>query len=478
MRRFLFLLFVLFFAGLINAQNRNSEIFTEQVSFNQLPTSGFKLVSVTNFNRISGIPQNNRYSSELVFSARKINLKNPTPFLSFSCGWNEPADDTNNTSIRFRFSVNGKDWDKWITIKKDGHYEKGRYSFVSELMELKKEYRYYQIGIRTNLNKQGKTIQLLFLNFFSPGEKPATIAAKKEANSLPGYRPDGVHACSCARPDYTTRTGWNCPQTAWSTSTTSVTHLIVHHSAGSNTSSDWGATVLSIWNYHTGTNGWSDIGYNWLIAPDGTIFEGRYKSSIENTTGAHFCGTNGGTMGVCMLGTYMTQTITPAARNSLVRLLSWKSCERSIDPLAILYHASSNLTINTISGHRVGCTTECPGDMLFADLPEIRTDVKNYCDNGCVLTAIAETDLPEDFSVTPNPTPGSFYLKVKLNTSKNISYRIYDVNGKQLYSSPSEKWTGSITREITQLNAMPPGVYFIKLWVEGRQIHTQKIIRL
>ncbi|MFN7929681.1 MAG: hypothetical protein U0Y68_17395 [Blastocatellia bacterium] len=50
-------------------------------------------------------------------------------------------------------------------------------------------------------------------------------------------------------------------------------HLLVHHTANANTATDWAAVVRAIWSFHIFTNGWSDIGYNYLIDPN-VIYEG------------------------------------------------------------------------------------------------------------------------------------------------------------------------------------------------------------
>jgi hypothetical protein len=175
----------------------------------------------------------------------------------------------------------------------------------------------------------------------------------------------------------------------------SVTHLIVHHSAGSNTSANWDATVLSIWNSHVNTNGWSDIGYNWLVAPNGDLYEGR--GGGNNVIGAHFCGTNGNTMGTCMLGTYTSVNVTDTARATLVKVLGWKCCNSNINPTAQSLHTSSGLNLFNISGHRDGCSTECPGNQVYATLPQIRTEVQSY------ITACAPCAPPASPGITAAP---------------------------------------------------------------------------
>ena len=118
------------------------------------------------------------------------------------------------------------------------------------------------------------------------------------------------------KPPVVSRTAWGCPegqQSSWTPQYTAVTHLVVHHSAGSNTSSDWAGTVRSIWDFHSrpvedGGRGWGDVGYNYLIDPNGVIYEGR--AGGDNVIGAHFSCRNGGTMGVCLLGTFVTTSLT------------------------------------------------------------------------------------------------------------------------------------------------------------------------
>lgn len=86
-------------------------------------------------------------------------------------------------------------------------------------------------------------------------------------------------------PAVVSRTDWGCPDGEGSsmgtpTKLNSITHIFVHHSDGSNSSSDWKKVVLAIWKKHrSNIPGWGsdfdDIGYNYLIDPNGAIYEGR-----------------------------------------------------------------------------------------------------------------------------------------------------------------------------------------------------------
>ncbi len=188
----------------------------------------------------------------------------------------------------------------------------------------------------------------------------------------------------CPQPDYCDRDCWApggvCPEDPTPVYT-DVEFIIVHHSAANYPADqDYKAVVRSYWDYHVNTHGWDDIGYNWLVDPNGVIYEGRGK----DIKGAHFSGANSNTMGVCIIGDYMTTTPTNNSIQKLEDLIAWEASRKDIDVLTTGYHSASGLTLYHISGHRDGpTTTDCPGDKLYALLPSIRREVSQYpCYNG------------------------------------------------------------------------------------------------
>jgi hypothetical protein len=171
-----------------------------------------------------------------------------------------------------------------------------------------------------------------------------------------------------------------------------IQKLIVHHTDTQNGDPDPAATVRSIYYYHAVTQGWGDIGYNFLVDESGRIYEGRHSRdyapgetptgqdvSGRGVTGAHAQGFNSGTVGVALLGTLTSRDATAAARDALERLLAWEAYSMGLDPEASSTYVNpvsgQQATFPNIAGHRDVGATECPGSVFYSTLPGIRADV-------------------------------------------------------------------------------------------------------
>ena len=157
---------------------------------------------------------------------------------------------------------------------------------------------------------------------------------------------------------------------------------IVHHTAGPNTYSpaEAAAIMRGIEIYHVKSNGWNDIGYNFLVDRYGTVYEGRYGGIDQNVIGAHARGFNTGSVGVAVIGTFTSEAIPAAAEASLEKLLAWRLDLAHVDPLSTFtaisggsekYAAGTSVFLRAISGHRDTGSTACPGDLLYARLATI-----------------------------------------------------------------------------------------------------------
>ncbi|MFJ4783008.1 peptidoglycan recognition protein [Streptomyces sp. NPDC088794] len=194
-------------------------------------------------------------------------------------------------------------------------------------------------------------------------------------------------------PPITTRAGWGADESISkdpSEYNPDVKAVFVHHTDGSNDYScaDSAAIVRGIYTYHVQTNGWNDIGYNFLVDKCGTIFEGRKGGVDLPVLGAHTYGWNRESTGIAVLGNYTTAGASSAALTSVARIAAWKLGQYGADPAGTVqltagatqdsytgtkFTAGQAYTFNRISAHRDGYATECPGTSLYAQLPAIRT---------------------------------------------------------------------------------------------------------
>jgi len=132
-----------------------------------------------------------------------------------------------------------------------------------------------------------------------------------------------------------------------------LAYHFVHHAETPDCDSEatCSARVRSIQAYHMDSNGWSDIGYNFLIGGDGNIYEGRGWGVL----GAHTGGYNSVGYGTCFIGSFTDHIPVPEAVNKYMALLE---CSTGSGYVASNYQ---------MKGHRQapGGTTSCPGDMLY-----------------------------------------------------------------------------------------------------------------
>ena len=397
----------------------------------------------------------------------RLGFSGKTPFVAFSAGWDEDRPLADNSRLWLSVSSDSIHWSEWKPLRNDAHATGAKRQHVSELVFLPPDARHFRLKALTDLRGEGSRLKSILVNFFSPGEGGSPVLP-------PRMERTNTSDCPCEKPPVVTRAGWNCPQTGNPGYTyTTVTHLVVHHSAGSNTSSDWAAVVLSIWNSHVNTNGWADIGYNYLIDPKGVVYEGR--GGGDNVVGAHFCGTNGGTMGTCLLGTYTSENITDTARGRLSALLAWKACASNIQVTGSSLHSPSGRTLQHISGHRDGCSTECPGGSFYATLPALRTAVSNRIAACNAVTGLPVIEGMSDFRIAPNPaTAEGSYVQLSLSAPKRFSYEVYTALGQKLYASKPITFAGYRRMPLMGLDKAPSGAVFVNFTV-GDRTFTQQV---
>jgi hypothetical protein len=158
--------------------------------------------------------------------------------------------------------------------------------------------------------------------------------------------------------------------------------VFVHHTATPNgyAPADVPAIIRSIYTYHVRSNGWNDIGYNFLVDAFGRIFEGRAGGIDRPVIGAHTGGFNSGSVGIAVIGNGALAPLTAAARDALTSLIAWRLDVSHVDPLgrATLtsagnerFAAGRSATFRVVSGHRDALPTDCPGGLIYPELDAI-----------------------------------------------------------------------------------------------------------
>jgi N-acetyl-anhydromuramyl-L-alanine amidase AmpD len=171
--------------------------------------------------------------------------------------------------------------------------------------------------------------------------------------------------------------------------------IIVHHTNDQNTTDYSQARAYqlarNIQNFHIDSNGWIDSGQHFTISRGGYTMEARHRS-LEMLTGgtnvvqgAHCPGQNNIAIGIENEGTYTSVQPPAALYNQLVTLCAYV-CQQ--------YKISSD----RIYGHRDFIATDCPGDMLYAMLPKLRSDVAAKLGAGGPITRIWTTSKKGDIN--------------------------------------------------------------------------------
>lgn len=171
--------------------------------------------------------------------------------------------------------------------------------------------------------------------------------------------------------------------------------FIVHHTAGTDGGSDPSASVRAIYYWHAIVLGWGDIGYNYLIDPDGNIYKGRYGG--VQAKGAHAYNSvdlldyNENTVGIALLGCFeetegactTVHTTTEEMDAALAELIGTKAAELGIDPDSTTTLFEEEL--ERVVGHRDVDYTYCPGSGVHADLAGVRSAASAVYDDAYII---------------------------------------------------------------------------------------------
>jgi len=372
------------------------------------------------------------YKTHVEFTTAEIQFTPPkesVEFIGLSCYHFEPE----NKEIFYRIKTVNQ-WSRWMKFERQHEFVESRRS-AYRAKPIQKIFTAIQFKTSKKLNST------LTIRFF--------LAAQEK------YTPQILNrSLDCDLPEVCERICW-CPTCPIDTSPefTEPTHLVVHHSAGNNQSNNFKTVVESIWDLHVNTNGWDDIGYNWLIDPNGILYEGR----PDDFQGAHFSCLNENTVGICVIGDYSLVQPAEPALNTLVNVLAYEATEHAIDVRTQSYHLTGDFILDNVAGHRDSegsinaCSgTVCPGDSFYPLLGEIRQRVAELPCYDNVSTKTQE-NIIHKIKVFPNPIHQQLYISS--NNQQIQTLEIIDLNGRSLGFVNSEK--------ANDLNYLKAGVYFL-----------------
>ncbi|MCW5846273.1 MAG: N-acetylmuramoyl-L-alanine amidase [Anaerolineae bacterium] len=318
-------------------------------------------------------------------------IESPIPFNAVVPQWTGTNPEA--ITLQVRTGPDGEAWGDWVGVHANHDWmEPGEAEIVGEMVLVPDAgitHRFVQVQVLFGAEVlpegeplEAPTLSQLRLTFIDTTQGPSAdelIDLQSELDKDEPLLPDSLTAFP--KPFVVSRAAWckhaDCNYTQ-GLEYHPVSHLIIHHTVSNNNSTDWPAVVRAIWNFHTYSRGWGDIGYNYLVDPNGVIYEGH--NGGDDVIGTHASGANKGSMAVALLGTFTAYSpgIRPpqAMLNSAADLLAWKADQRDIN----VFDASRlpNLTwgLPHLMGHRdVYGTTECPGDQAHLLIPWFREQI-------------------------------------------------------------------------------------------------------
>lgn len=294
-------------------------------------------------------------------------LKSDITFNALESEWDAALPAGATLVLAVRTSVDGSVWSDWQHLHVDSHARDLHDTAMFGDLIIGPLARFVQFSATT----QGES-----------GSGPRSLRSFRltaintmVADEQPIFRTQAVNGVTIVP-----RAGWSADEKLrfdkqnkeiWPPEYRAIKKIIVHHTVTRDPEPDPRATVRAIYQYHAVSRGWGDIGYNFLIDQQGTIYEGRFGG--DRVVGGHALQYNWGSIGIAILGNYTTHTITDASRASLIALIRAKAGD--LDPIGKGFFIDRDNVMN-ISGHRGVLNTSCPGDAFYPHMNNLRREMK------------------------------------------------------------------------------------------------------
>lgn len=153
------------------------------------------------------------------------------------------------------------------------------------------------------------------------------------------------------------RSDWTSVPGGGSVDPGSKREVFLHHTVSGNrawTRAQEREHMRALWALHVKTNGWADIGYNFVCFPSSRIYRARPSDRIPAAQEGH----NTGTLAIAVVGT-----------NPILSFFQRRQLRKLIVKLR-----EDRPTITKLGGHRDVYATECPGDRIYGWVTKWRAD--------------------------------------------------------------------------------------------------------
>ena len=323
-------------------------------------------------------------------------------------------------------------------------------------------------GVQVRVDtEEGTDVDDLRVDLIDPGVSPADASAGSTAPSS---------AEAATQPRIYTRAEWGADERLRGRTVEygQIQAGFVHHTVNTNgyQPEDVPAIIRGIYAFHVKSRGYRDVGYNFLIDKWGRIWEGRYGGIDKPVTGAHTYGHNDDAFAASTIGTYTDTEPTAATLDAYARLFAWKFDMHGVDPSSRV--SLDGTRVNAISGHRDTYATACPGDRLYAKLPQIRTATAAYMTTPPATSPTTPPVAPVapgvvvSMPVTSVPRGTGTTLSV---TTTGVSSGAVSVLRKRV---PGQKWKTVRTKKVSSagtvkyfVKPLSPRLYRFKVVVRG-----------
>jgi hypothetical protein len=402
----------------------------------------------------------------------------PVPFTALAVAWSSNADGT-QAHLHMRSRPPGGLWSDWQVLTTEAaptETPSGLYWSSLATTPDGTAHTEFEIQIPDEFMPSGSSISVMLVD-----------ARNSRVEAFP-EEPLRNRSTLDLHPTIVPRSGWwgDLPiaylsPTNYTPEYISITHAIVHHTAGANNPPDPAQDIRSIWYYHVFGQGWSDIAYNFLIDHNGVVYQGRYNPYVDllDVRGSHATYANTQSVGVSLLGTFSVDTPPSAAAvQSLTRVLAWRFEQKHLDPLSradmVSDQAGHTVNLYRISGHRDVSATACPGDALYMQLPAIRATADLLIRSDDSATVPQEFFLAQNY---PNPFNPATTIDYSLPEPGSVRLIVYDLLGRQVARLVDEHQSAGPHTAVFDATQHASGTYIYVL-TEGSRISSRRMMMI